>query len=152
LFETNFHLTHREVNMATTTLQQAITAIKLGHKETGKRLLTQALQANPQDETAWLWLAYAVDSDQQRQECLERVLTINPADERARRGLAALGLAGPPLTLPSSQTNHSFTPSSAACLEASSPILDSPQINLPKLPAVEPTTGSIGRDHQGCCH
>ncbi|HXW00609.1 MAG TPA: hypothetical protein VEC93_19490, partial [Anaerolineae bacterium] len=117
--------------MATTTLQQAITAIKLGHKETGKRLLTQVLQASPQDETAWLWLAYAVDSDKQRRECLERVLSINPAHERARRGLATLGLSAPSLILSSPQANHSSASPAATCLKASSPI-------VPSLPAVEP--------------
>ena len=39
--------------MATTTLQQAITAIKLGNKETGKRILTKILQDNYKNETEW---------------------------------------------------------------------------------------------------
>lgn len=73
-----------------TQLQNAISVIKAGDKKTGKQLLTKTLQADPHNETAWLWMAHAVDSQKQRQECLERVLTINPKNEKAKRGLASL--------------------------------------------------------------
>lgn len=109
-----------------TNLQQAISAIKLGDKETGRRLLTRALQANPQDETAWLWLAYAVDSEKQRRECLERVLAINPAHEKARHSLAALGVSMlPPLPCPQ-PANHTSTQTTTTALAGSPPPAASP--------------------------
>jgi hypothetical protein len=74
-----------------TPLQQAITAIKAGDKQAGKRLLAETLQANPCEESAWIWMSAVVDSDVQRRDCLERVLAINPNNEIARQGLARLG-------------------------------------------------------------
>lgn len=73
-----------------TQLQHAITLIKSGDTKTGKQLLSQLLRTDPLNETAWLWLAHVVDSPKQRQECLERVLAINPHNPNARRGLATL--------------------------------------------------------------
>jgi type VI secretion system protein VasI len=71
-------------------LQQAIAAIKAGDKSTGKRLLAQVLQADPRNESAWLWLSYAVDNVAQKRQCLERVLKLNPANQTARRQLGAI--------------------------------------------------------------
>jgi Tol biopolymer transport system component len=71
-------------------LENAIQAIKSGDKATGRRLLAEALRVDPRNEQAWLWMSGVVDSDEQRRQCLERVLAINPANALARQGLAAL--------------------------------------------------------------
>jgi len=79
-----------------TPLQQAITAIKAGDKPASQRWLAQALQENPCDETAWVWMSALVETDAQRRDCLTRVLAINPNNETARRGLEKLSrLAAP---------------------------------------------------------
>jgi len=70
--------------------QQGITALKAGDKKAAQQFLGRAVQANPQDEQAWLWLSAAVEGDERRQACLERVLGINPDNEAAQRGLAAI--------------------------------------------------------------
>ncbi len=57
-----------------TALQQAIAAIKSGDKPAGKRLLAAALQENPHEEAAWIWMSAVVDSDAQRRDCLTRAL------------------------------------------------------------------------------
>ena len=72
------------------TLEQAIASIRAGDKETGKRTLAQILQANPHNETAWLWMSAVVNSDKRRIHCLQQVLEINPANEKARIGLEQL--------------------------------------------------------------
>jgi len=72
------------------TLQRAITAIRSGDKETGRRLLASVIRNDPRSETAWLWMSSAIDSDDHRRYCLERVLQINPDNETARRGLEVL--------------------------------------------------------------
>lgn len=56
----------------------------------------EALKQDERNETAWLWLSGAVDNDEERAICLENVLTINPANERARRGLEELRRRVPP--------------------------------------------------------
>lgn len=74
-----------------TTLEQAISAAKAGRKEEARRLLEAVLDADDRNEQAWLWMSDVVDSDEERVICLENVLTINPHNEPARRGLVALG-------------------------------------------------------------
>jgi tetratricopeptide (TPR) repeat protein len=56
-------------------------------------LLGQAIRRNPRDERAWLWLSGAVETDIERRQCLERVLTLNPHNAAARSGLAMLAEA-----------------------------------------------------------
>jgi hypothetical protein len=76
-------------------LQRAIAAVKAGDKAAGQRLLAEVIRDDPRNEAAWLWMAAALDSDEQRRTCLERVLAINPDNPTARRGLARLGRASP---------------------------------------------------------
>ena len=73
-----------------TMLQRAIAALKAGRKAEARRLLEAILVINERHEQAWLWLSGAVDSDEERIVCLENVLAINPANLRARQGLAVL--------------------------------------------------------------
>lgn len=76
------------------TLQQAVNAANAGRKEEARRLLEGLLDVDERNEQAWLWLSSVIDEDEDRIICLENVLTINPRNEAARKGLAALG-AGP---------------------------------------------------------
>jgi hypothetical protein len=71
-------------------LAQGIEAVKAGDRSRARELLGQAIQLNPADERIWLWMSGAVETDHDRQRCLERVLQINPRNEAARRGLAAI--------------------------------------------------------------
>lgn len=73
------------------TLQRAITEIRSGDKETGQRLLAEVIRNDPHNETAWLWMSSAIDSDDHRRYCLERVLAINPQNQTARQELETLG-------------------------------------------------------------
>jgi hypothetical protein len=121
-------------------LQQAISAIQSGDKETGKKLLTEFLETDPKNEKAWLWMADVVDTDIQRRECLGRVLAINPRNENAWQGFSVLSknmsksVASQPngdkdtmTSLPSSNNNSSSAktasaaPSTKAAVEASVP-------------------------------
>ena len=71
-------------------LDQAIEAINSGNKQSGRWLLTDLLNDDPYHEEAWLWLTLVVDTDEERIQCLEQVLAINPQNEDARRELAML--------------------------------------------------------------
>jgi hypothetical protein len=71
-------------------LQQAIAAIKSGDKITGQKLLLSLVKTNPNHETALLWLSVTTDDITKKRQCFERVLTINPNNEAAKRGLAEL--------------------------------------------------------------
>ena len=72
-------------------LKQAIEAIKAGDKATGKRLLIdEVIRTNPRSEQAWLWMTQVADADEDRINYLRHVLKINPNNEAAKRGLAAM--------------------------------------------------------------
>jgi hypothetical protein len=77
--------------MADAILNQAVAALKAGDKTEARRLLGNVLAQDSENETAWLWLSGAVETREERIACLENVLSINPDNEPARRGLARLG-------------------------------------------------------------
>jgi len=82
--------------MEETLLQEGIQAAKRGDKQAAQQSLRQALEFNPRNTAAWLWLSSVVEGDEERRECLERVLAIDPDNQAARYGLARLS-AAPPL-------------------------------------------------------
>jgi len=85
-----------------TTLQQAIVAAKAGRRAEARHLLETVLDADKHNEQAWIWMSSVVDSDEERIICLENVLTINPQNETARKGLAALGVIPDEVDAPAS--------------------------------------------------
>jgi hypothetical protein len=72
-------------------LNPATASREAGRRAKARHLLEAAVQADPRSERGWLWLADAVDSDEERRFCLVRVLSINRRNALARRGLDALG-------------------------------------------------------------
>jgi hypothetical protein len=76
-------------------LAQGITAARAGDKSTARRLLTQVIQDDPGSEAAWLWLSSVLDTPQGRAHCLHQVLALNPRNQTAQKGLAALEAAPP---------------------------------------------------------
>ncbi len=82
------------------TLNREIAAAQAGRKAEARRLLEAVLEVDQRNESAWLWLGTVVESEEERITCLENVLTINPNNEVARKGLATLraGSASSPQT------------------------------------------------------
>lgn len=75
-------------------LARGIAAAKAGDKGTARRLLTRAVRRYPDSEAAWLWLSAVLDTPQGRAFCLRQVLALNPENQMAQRGLAALEKVG----------------------------------------------------------
>lgn len=71
-------------------LEQGIAAARSGDRNTGRQLLEQVTQEDPNNELAWFWLALCVNTVSERRRCLERVLSINPNNERAKQALQQL--------------------------------------------------------------
>lgn len=71
-------------------LDDAIQAIRMGDKEEGRRLLEEMLETDESNEDIWLWLTAVVESDEDREVCLENVLALNPNNSIAQQSLAAL--------------------------------------------------------------
>jgi tetratricopeptide (TPR) repeat protein len=49
----------------------------------GRKLLTQALRLDPNNEMAWVWLSRTVTDSEKKLQCLDRALSINPENEQA---------------------------------------------------------------------
>jgi hypothetical protein len=82
--------------------REGVAAIRAGDRAAGREKLLQVVERNQMHERAWLWLSTVVEMDIERIICLENVLTINPANEAARRALERLGVSlPPPPSLPS---------------------------------------------------
>lgn len=70
-------------------VHRGIQAFKAGNKNQALQILQRAVTLDNMSEQGWFWLSGVVD-DNQKIICLEKVLSINPDNERARMGLKAL--------------------------------------------------------------
>ncbi len=77
-------------------LQLGMAALKAGEKDKARALFMAVIDNDENNEQAWLWLSGAVDNDEDKQVCLENVLTLNPNNQAARRGLDKLTHSSPP--------------------------------------------------------
>lgn len=59
-----------------------------GEREKAYRLMRQALEMDPRNVDAWIWLAATSESVRESITCLETALLLDPDDCRAKRGLA----------------------------------------------------------------
>ena len=67
---------------------QAVAAIKANDNEKARKLLVEAVRANPRHEEAWLALASILTDMDQAMDCLKRVLILNPSNTTAKEWLA----------------------------------------------------------------
>jgi hypothetical protein len=74
-------------------VQQGIAAYRAGNKDEAIRLLSQAIRENRSDETAWLYLGACLDDPDKKRKAYERVLELNPNNDKAKNALARLGVA-----------------------------------------------------------
>ena len=75
-------------------LQTGIRAARQGKNEPARKYLRSALEANPESEKAWLWLARVVEDPGQQADCLQKALDLNPDNQWAAQQLQALQQAG----------------------------------------------------------
>ncbi len=68
-------------------VQAGIAAAKAQDRAQARLLLHRAVEHDPDSEIAWLWLASVAESAEEGARHLEKVLDINPNNERARAGL-----------------------------------------------------------------
>lgn len=68
-------------------IQEGIALVKAGKKTEGRTLLTAAVQQDPNNEEAWLWLGAAGTSPRETISCLKRALAINPKNQKAAAGI-----------------------------------------------------------------
>jgi len=71
-------------------LETAIAALEKGDRTFAENLIQEELAHNPQNLAAWNWACQIATGQEEKAHCLEQILTINPADEDARRLLGRL--------------------------------------------------------------
>jgi tetratricopeptide (TPR) repeat protein len=69
--------------MTSEKLSQAVQLIKSGNKQAALPLLKEVVQADPNNENAWLWLYSCVEIIEQKKYCLQQAIRINPSNENA---------------------------------------------------------------------
>ena len=71
-----------------TWLTDGIAAAQDGKRAEARELLLRVVQIDEENGEAWLWLSRVVTTLEDREVCLANVLTLDPANEAAQRGLA----------------------------------------------------------------
>ena len=71
-------------------IRTVIQSVKRGDLTQARKDLIPLLKSNPQDERVWYLMSLTVSDPQQKRDCLQRVLQINPDNADAKRQLALL--------------------------------------------------------------
>lgn len=100
---------HLQGNMETEQLKQAVQFIKAGNKQAALPILKQVLQADPSNESAWLWLYSCVNHRSEKKYCLQKALAINPNNTKAREALEKLTSVDPVIPRPASSSSPEKT-------------------------------------------
>ena len=72
-------------------LQLGIEAARAGDKAEARELFRLVTRENPSNAQGWLWLAGVAEDRDEKRAALERVVAIEPSNDLARKGLAAIG-------------------------------------------------------------
>lgn len=128
-------------------LHQAVGLAQAGQREQARQLLRQVVQANPNNEVAWLWLASVAADQPEYVRALGEVLRINPQNQQAQQLLADFERQYGPL--PSEQTPAAYPeppdsmPPPAAPYQSQPPAA-SPQPEPRSFSSVFPSTPPLG--------
>ena len=68
--------------------EAGVAAARANRRSEASDWLRQVCADDPNNEAAWLWRAGSSDDPEESIRCLERALELNPANERARAGIA----------------------------------------------------------------
>jgi twitching motility two-component system response regulator PilG len=68
-------------------LQAGIAAARANDRDLARTILERVVENDPASEVGWMWLASVAESPDSAVSCLEKVLALNPANDKARAGL-----------------------------------------------------------------
>lgn len=105
-------------------LQLGIEAARAGDKAEARELFRLVTREAPNNAQGWLWLAGVAEDREEKRAALERVVTIEPANDLARKGLAAIG--GPRGSTPAVAHDAVTLPVPPATTPAVPPAVDDP--------------------------
>jgi twitching motility two-component system response regulator PilG len=73
--------------LASNFVQRGIEAVNAEQKDFAKQCFFQAADYDAKNELAWLWLAFVSEPHEEKRAHLEKVLSVNPENEDARKAL-----------------------------------------------------------------
>lgn len=76
--------------MISSEVAQAYDLAKSGEKVKAQNLLISVVKSNDNNEEAWLLLAMLIEPQEKKLRCLQKVLQINPSNEKAKRAVTRL--------------------------------------------------------------
>ncbi len=76
--------------MSAQIIDQARELYKNGKREESRELLKREIRGNVKDPELWFALYWCVDEPKQKQDCLERVIKLNPENEKAKAEIIKL--------------------------------------------------------------
>jgi hypothetical protein len=116
-------------------LEQAKRALREGNKLEAQKFLMRITELDQYNEEAWLWLASAVDTEEEKRTCLENVLIINANNAEAKRMMAELERDGASSPMPFTVDDFGKSDSSPAAftepLEDTDPFGNSDSFSTP---------------------
>ena len=71
-------------------LKQVVDMFKAGHKREARRIIAEALQANPNDADAWYIAGQILEESPKKIKAYERALSLNPSHQAASKALTGL--------------------------------------------------------------
>jgi tetratricopeptide (TPR) repeat protein len=71
-------------------LQEGVAAVRAGQSERGRACLLRVVAADERNVQAWYWLSRVAESAEEREICLENVLSLDPGHTAVQAELAAL--------------------------------------------------------------
>lgn len=73
-------------------LERAVALIEKGQREDGRAILEALVEADPKNESAWLWLAVITRNREMKLGYLDKALAANPKSKLGRKMLAEMGV------------------------------------------------------------
>jgi Tfp pilus assembly protein PilF len=73
-------------------LERAVALIEKGQREEGRAVLEALVEADPKNESAWLWLAAITRDREMKLGYLDKALAANPKSKLGRKMLAEMGV------------------------------------------------------------
>lgn len=89
----------RDPRQAAVLLKEGVVAFRAGDKERAREILAQAAENDPHNELVWMWSASVARNRREALAALDRVLELNPSNEKAQQWLQRLRPA-PPASAP----------------------------------------------------
>lgn len=69
---------------------QAYRLVKTGEKNKARNLLISVVRTDRTNEDAWLLLGHVIESKQKKIQCFQKVIELNPKNEKAQKALSRL--------------------------------------------------------------